>query len=252
MGIALEILDLHYRYPDGTKALRGFRAAIGENECVGLVGPNGAGKTTLLLALAGFLHPNAGEFRLLGESIPFTQTTLLRRAIGFSFSNPDDQLFMPTVLDDVCFGPLCQGQAQELATAQAREILTALGIGELQQHFPGHLSSGQKRLAALAGVLVMNPQILAFDEPTAFLDPYSRRQVARIIGKIPHTKLLVTHDLELVLDLCSKVIVIFDGQNVCEGMPSTVLGNDELMESYHLETPYSLRRSACCSAARKN
>jgi cobalt/nickel transport system ATP-binding protein len=252
MGIALEMLGLHYRYPEGTEALRGFSASIGENECVGLVGPNGAGKTTLLLALAGFLHPYAGELKLLGESVPFTETARLRTAIGFTFSNPDDQLFMPTVLDDVCFGPLCQGQTPELARAQAEEILTALGISELRHHFPGHLSSGQKRLAALAGVLVTKPQILAFDEPTAFLDPYSRRQVVRIIGKIPHTKLLVTHDLELVLDLCTKVIVLFDGQNVCEGTPSAVLGDDELMERYHLETPYSLRRSGCCSATRKN
>ncbi len=237
----LEIRDLSYRYPDGAEALRGFCASLAENECIGLVGPNGAGKTTLLLVLAGCLRPSCGELKLLGETVPFDQVSRFRTAIGFTFHNPDDQLFMPTVFDDVCFGPLCQGQTPSLAAEKAKNILAALGIADLAKSFPGHLSSGQKRLAALAGVLVTEPKLLVLDEPTAFLDPYSRRQVMDIIKEIPKAKLLVTHDLELVLELCCKVIVMDRGQNVAAGRPDEVLLDADLMKRCHLEVPFSLR-----------
>ena len=241
MKFALEMQDLHCRYPDGTEALQGFSASIGAGECVGLVGPNGAGKTTLLLTLAGFLLPDPGEIRLFGEKAAVDRADLLRSAIGFTFHNPDDQLFMPTVIEDICFGLLRQGVEGELAAERAKAMMDQMGILDLQHSFPGHLSAGQKHLAALAGILVMEPKIIALDEPTAFLDPYSRRQVIEITRRTAQTKLLVTHDLELVLELCSRVIIIFAGKNVSEGDPRVVLADREQMALYHLEVPCSLR-----------
>ena len=244
MIAALEMQDLRFRYPDGTEALRGFSATVADGACVGIVGPNGAGKTTLALLLAGFLEPAAGEVRLFGRAITRDEIAQARTEIGFTFHDPDDQLFMPTVLEDVCFGPLCAGVSPDDAVHQARAMLAALEIENLAGRFPGHLSTGQKRLATLAGVLVMNPRVLVLDEPTAFLDPHARRQVLSHLQRLPQSKVLITHDLELVLELCSEVVVISGGRNVTAGPPRRVLADAALMEAHRLEVPHSLKPPA--------
>ncbi|HBA82784.1 MAG TPA: cobalt ABC transporter ATP-binding protein [Verrucomicrobia bacterium] len=240
MNAALEMEKLEFTYHDGTQALNGFSATIEEGECVGLVGPNGAGKTTLVLSLAGFLEPAAGQICVHGETLNARTLPHIRQQIGFTFHDPDDQLFMPTVLEDVCFGPLNAGRSD--VEAQARCLLETLEISGLADRFPGHLSAGQKRLATLAGVLIMNPSVLVLDEPTAFLDPHARRQVIEHLRKLSPSRLIVTHDMELVLELCAKVIVISQGRNVAEGKPPGVLADAALMAAHRLEVPYSLRR----------
>jgi cobalt/nickel transport system ATP-binding protein len=241
MNTALDIRDLQFSYPDGTEALRGFSAAVEEGACVGVVGPNGAGKTTLALLLAGFLEPAAGEIRLLGRIVTRRDIAQARAEIGFTFHDPDDQLFMPTVLEDVCFGPLCAGVPADEAVRRARHMLATLEIDDLSARFPGHLSSGQKRLATLAGVLVMNPRVLVLDEPTAFLDPHARRQVLAHLRALPQAKLVITHDLELVAELAGQVVVLSGGRDVASGPPASVLANTALMQAHRLEVPVSLR-----------
>jgi cobalt/nickel transport system ATP-binding protein len=243
MTAALEIRDLHFRYPDGTAALRGVETRLEAGSCVGLVGPNGAGKTTLQMVLAGFLRPQRGAIHVEGKALTPETLTDIRRSVGFAFYNPDDQLFMPTVLEDVMFGPQCAGWPAADAEARARTLLADFEISELANRFPGHLSSGQKRRVALAAVLALDPHMLVLDEPTAFLDPHSRRQLIRLIGQMRHTRLIIAHDLELVLDLCSTVLVMSEGAVVAEGAPARIFSDRSLMERFKLEVPPSLRES---------
>jgi cobalt/nickel transport system ATP-binding protein len=236
----LEVRDVAYRYPDGTEALRGVRLRAEAGACVGLVGPNAAGKTTLVSVLAGFLEPAAGWVRLGELTLARETLAAVRARAGFIFANPDDQLFMPTVLEDACFGPLAAGAAADEARRRALALLGELGIAEMAAKFPGHLSAGQKRLATLAGVLVMEPDLLVLDEPTAFLDPHARRQLIERLGALRQTRLLVTHDLELVVELCSFVYVLDRGAVVAEGAPATILGDESLMRAHRLERPHAL------------
>ena len=241
VSTALEIRNVNYRYRDGTEALRNFSASLASGECAALVGPNGAGKTTLALLLAGFLETADGEIFICGEKIARDSMALLRSKTGFLFHDPDDQLFMPTLLDDVCFGLRNGGATSGDAERIAREMLCEFGLEHAAAKFPGHLSAGQKRLATLAGVLVMKPGLLVLDEPTATLDPHARRLVMDRLRALPMTRLIITHDLELVLELCPRVIVISGGTNVADGDPRTILADAALMAPHHLEVPASLR-----------
>jgi cobalt/nickel transport system ATP-binding protein len=236
----LEVADLAYRYPDGTEALRGVTLSVEAGTCAAVVGPNGAGKTTLVSALAGFLEPARGRVRLGDVTLSSATVAALRARTGFLFSNPDDQLFMPTVLEDACFGPLAAGVAPAEARARALAVLEELGLAAAAQKFPGHLSAGQKRLATLAGVLVTDPDLLVLDEPSAFLDPHARRQLLTRLRALPQTRLVITHDLELVVELCSRVHVLDEGRVVAAGDPAEVLGDEALMRAHRLERPHIL------------
>ncbi len=240
MSAALEVRDVAYRYPDGTEALRRVTLRAAPGAAVALVGPNGAGKTTLVSLLAGFLAPTAGEVRVAGVRLEEGTAAGIRARTGFLFANPDDQLFMPTVLEDACFGPLAAGVPAGEARRRALAQLGALGIDGLAPRFPGHLSAGQKRLATLAGALVMEPELLVLDEPTAFLDPHARRHLIRTLGALRPTRLLVTHDLELVVELCAEVYVLDGGEVVARGAPDAVLGDEALMRAHRLERPHVL------------
>ncbi len=242
MRAMLEMESMAFRYPDGTPALRGVSAAIAEGETVGLVGPNGSGKTTLAMVLAGWLTPTAGTLRWRGRPVGPRDWAGMRAEIGFGFTNPDDQLIMPTVLDDVCFGPLAAGAPPDRVRAEAEHWLRALGIADTASRFPGHLSAGQKRLATLAGILIMQPRLLVLDEPTAFLDPRARREVIAQLRALPQAKLLITHDLELVLALCARVLVLDGGCLAADGPARTLLADAVLMETHGLECPSSLAR----------
>jgi cobalt/nickel transport system ATP-binding protein len=240
---ALRISALTHRYADGRVALSGVSFTLEAGECVALVGPNGAGKTTLFLRVCGVLAGKPGEVSVCGlDPAEPSQRKKLPEAVGIVFQNPDDQLFSPTVLEDVCFGPLNQGMSVAEAKARAAEALASVGLPpEAGERVPFQLSGGDKRRAALAGVLAMHPGLLLLDEPSAFLDPRGRRDLIELIGKLAGTKLIATHDLELVLDVCPRVLILDAGQLVADGPAAELLANPELVEKHGLEIPYRLR-----------
>jgi cobalt/nickel transport system ATP-binding protein len=241
---ALTTHHLSHRYADGRVALDDVSFTIHAGECVALVGPNGAGKTTLFLRLCGVLTGKPGEASVCGlDPADPAHRKKLPENIGVVFQNPDDQLFSPTVLDDVAFGPLNQGMTAQDAKARALEALAAVGLPpDTGDRVPFQLSGGDKRRAALAGVLAMRPGVLLLDEPSAFLDPRGRRDLIELIRKLPGTKLIATHDLDLVLDVCPRVIVLDAGKLVADGPARELLANPEIIEKHGLEIPYRLRR----------
>ena len=233
---------LYHRYANGRVALADVSFAVEHGECVAIVGPNGAGKTTLFLRLCGVLAGKPGEANVCGlDPADAAQRKKLPETIGIVFQNPDDQLFSPTVLDDVAFGPLNLGMSVEEAKGRALEALVAVGSPpEAGERVPFQLSGGDKRRAALAGVLAMRPTVLLLDEPSAFLDPRGRRDLIELIRKLPGTKLIATHDLDLVLDLCPRVLILDAGQIAADGPAAQLLADRELMEKHGLEVPHRL------------
>ena len=244
LSAAIEVRGLAYRYHDGTEALRGVSLAVEEGECVGLLGPNGSGKSTLLLHLNGVLPerplPN-GAVRVLGRPVSAECLEAVRREVGLVFQDPDDQLFCPTVLEDVSFGPRQLGLGEGEVGARVRKALEQVGLAGYERRSTHHLSQGEKRRACLAGVLACDPAVLVLDEPTSDLDPRGRRELKALLRGIPATKLIATHDLELVVELCSRVIVLDRGQVVAEGPTVEVLDDEERMLAHGLERPHILR-----------
>jgi len=235
----VEARDLSYAYPDGTPALRGVSCRILHGESVGIVGANGAGKSTLLLHFNGLLMPSAGEVRI-GE-LPVTAATRahIHRTVGFVFQDADDQLFMPTVRDDVAFGPLNMGLSPDEVSERVQAALETVGAAHLAARAPYRLSGGEKRAVAIAGVLAMSPSILVLDEPSAGLDPAARRRLIGLLRSFTHTKLIATHDLDLVLDVCGRVLVMHEGAVQADGAPEEIFRNAELLQRCHLEPPLS-------------
>lgn len=244
MKAAIEVRNLHFRYGQDAQALRGISFSVTEGECVGLIGPNGAGKSTLLQHLNGLL-PEAwqGERSVfVGPSAVGPETLhRIRRSVGFLFQDPNDQLFCPTVFEDVAFGPQQLGLNQAEIKERVAQSLAKVGLAGFEQRAPHHLSVGEKRRVCLAGVLACEPSILVLDEPTSSLDPRGRRELKDLLRRIPITKLIATHDLELVVELCSRVIVLDQGLIVAEGSTVEILSNEELMVRHSLERPHILR-----------
>jgi cobalt/nickel transport system ATP-binding protein len=234
---ALSTRHLSHRYADGRVALDGVSFALEAGECVAIVGPNGAGKTTLFLRLCGVLPGRPGEASVCGlDPADAAQRKKLPEQIGIVFQNPDDQLFSPTVLEDVCFGPLNLGMGVDEAKARAAEALAAVGLPpSAGDRVPFQLSGGDKRRAALAGVLAMRPAVLLLDEPSAFLDPRGRRDLIDLVRTLPGTKLVATHDLDLVLDLCPRVLILDAGRLAADGPAAKLLADRDLMERHGLE-----------------
>ncbi len=236
---ALVIDNLSYTYPDGTAALAGASLTLAEGERVGLVGPNGAGKSTLLLHAVGLL-PSRGQVTVAGLD-PDRKPRDVRRQVGLLFQDPDDQLFMPTVAEDVAFGPLNLGLSREETLARVAESLAAVGLAGVEHKLPQHLSLGQRRRAALATVLAMGCRTLVLDEPTANLDPRGRRELLTLLARLDSTLLVATHDLDAVLDLCERTVLLSGGRIVADGPSAALLANAALMDEHGLEVPWRLR-----------
>lgn len=242
----VELKDVTYTYPDQTEALRGLSVRITHGESVAIVGANGSGKTTLLSHLIGVLFPTSGTINIGGY--PVTKKTLphVRRAVGMVFQNSDDQLFMPTVYDDVAFGPLNLGLPPEEVDARVTACLTTVGALHLKNRTPYRLSGGQKRSVAIAAVLAMDPCILVMDEPTAGLDPLARRQLINLLKTFEHTKIIATHDLDLVLDLCARTVVLSAGTVIADGPTLDIFSDEELLNKAHLEKPFRMQGCPIC------
>jgi cobalt/nickel transport system ATP-binding protein len=245
-----EAKDLFYSYPDGHQAVNGLSFRIHHGESVGIIGANGAGKSTLLMLLTGILTPARGEV-VIGE-VGLTKHTLnmIRQRLGMVFQNPDDQLFMTTVHDDVAFGPRNLKIDEPQVEQRVVSALEQVGILHLKDRAPFHLSAGEKRAAAIATVLSMSPDILILDEPTSSLDPKSRRRLMNILRGFEHTKIITSHDLDMVLEICQRVIVMKDGQAIADGPAKDILTNQGLMEEAGLEIPLSLQGCPVCGRSK--
>jgi cobalt/nickel transport system ATP-binding protein len=231
----IDVRDLRFAYPDGRLALDGLSLRAQPGESVGLVGPNGAGKTTLFLCLCGVLRAKPGSISVAGlDPADSARRKQLPAHVGVVFQNSDDQLFSSTVAEDVAFGPLNLGLPADDVHRRVKESLDQVGMTGQDERVPFHLSGGEKRRAAVAGVLAMRPEILLLDEPSMFLDPRGRRELIRLINALPRTKLIASHDLALVRDTCSRVVVLDAGRVVAEGGPE-VLRDAKLMDEHGLE-----------------
>ena len=244
MSNVIEITNLQYRYHDGTVALAGVNLRVAAGECVGLLGPNGSGKSTLLLHLNGILPEKpdgGGAVKIMGEIVGKQNLEKVRRQVGLVFQDPDDQLFCPLAAEDVAFGPQQLGLSEAEIAGRVRSALAQVGLAGFGRRATHHLSHGEKRRLCLAGVLACDPEILALDEPTSDLDPRGRREFKALLRQIPAAKLMATHDLELVVEMCSRVVVLDRGAVVADGPTRELLNNEELMLAHGLERPHMLR-----------
>ncbi len=231
----IEIKNLTVVYPDGTKAVDDLSFTVADGESVALIGANGAGKTSLLLTLAGVMNPKSGEVFVDGVRICKQNINEIRRRVGMVFQNPDDQLFMPLIYDDVAFGPRNFGLSETEVAAKVDAALKALSIEHLKDRSPLKLSGGEKRAAAIATVLSMEPTALLFDEPTAFLDPKSRRNLINVLSRLNQSKLIATHDLTFAEEACTRAVILKKGKIFADGEPRALLRDENLMEDCGLE-----------------
>jgi cobalt/nickel transport system ATP-binding protein len=237
----VEFKNVFFRYPDGTEALKGINFRITHGESVGVVGANGAGKSTLLQHMNGYLMPTSGTVTIGDLTLTGKTRREIRKKVGIVFQNPDDQLFMPTVFDDVAFGPLNLGMDEASVRERVRKALGMVNSLDLRDKPPHHLSSGQKSAVAIASVMAMEPDILAMDEPAANLDPRSRRSLITLLKTFKHSKIIASHDLDLILDVCERCIVIGGGAVVADGPSSEILSNKAFLEENNLELPLSFQ-----------
>lgn len=232
----LQIHDLNFAYPDGFVALRGINLSICEGEKVALVGPNGAGKSTLVLHLNGILGEN-NQISIAGLSVDSKNLPTIRALVGLVFQNPDDQLFSPTVFDDVAFGPLHMGLPEDEVYQRVEEALAAVQMSDFGDRLSHHLSMGQKKRVAIATVLAMRPQIMILDEPSAGLDPRTRRSLINFLRDLPITMLVSSHDLRMVQDIFPRMIIMDEGKIVADGSTAELLEDEVLLEAHGLESP---------------
>jgi cobalt/nickel transport system ATP-binding protein len=236
MSCAIEARDLRFSYPNGVSGLCGVDLSVRHGERVAVIGPNGAGKTTLMLHLNGLLAGD-GELSVAGIDVRRGDARALRARVGLVFQDPDDQLFMPTVREDVAFGPLNLGATPPVATARVEAALREVRMEHVADRAPHQLSLGQRRRVAIATVLAMEPSLLVLDEPSASLDPRARRELLEMLGRLSQTLLVVTHDLPFAAELCDRAVVLSGGRVVADGPCLDILRDDALLAAHDLELP---------------
>ncbi len=238
----LSFQNVSFAYPDGRRALSDVSFELGASRSLGLVGANGAGKSTLLLLLPGVLLPTSGEIMIGGRALSRTAASDIRHDVGLVFQHADDQLFTQSVYDDVAFGPRNMGLSEPEVDRAVRRALERCGASALSDRAPYKLSGGEQRLAAIASVLSMEPGLLAFDEPSASLDPRARRNLIGLLASLEQPKLIASHDLDLIWDVCDRVIVLRDGRIAADGETHKLLSDESFLQSCSLELP---RRLLC-------
>lgn len=234
---AIALSHVSFSYPDKPNTLQGISCAIASGERVGVIGPNGAGKTTLFMTICGVLKPTDGQISLFGQPVVVGQ---FRPEIGLVFQNPDDQLLSASVWDDVAFGPQNMGLSEEEVQWRVAEALALTGTEALAHRPPHHLSGGEKRMVAIAGVLAMQPNVVIYDEPSANLDLRARRRLIQFLQRSPQAMLISSHDLEFILEVCDRVLLIDQGQLVADGNPAMIMSDADFMTAHGLEKPHSL------------
>ncbi len=235
--VAIALEQVAFSYPDTPDILATISLTVYEGERVGLIGHNGCGKTTLFMLICGLLKPTAGSIHLFGKPVQLNQ---FRPEVGFLFQDPKDQLFAPSVWDDIAFGPQNLGLADGEVAARVEAALELTGLQALAQRPPHHLSGGEKQMVAIAGLLAMCPQVLFYDEPTASLDLRTRRRLIQFLQRSPETVVIASHDLEFLLEVCDRVILIDEGRVIADGNSRAIMGDQALMETHGLEKPHSL------------
>lgn len=241
MSHSVEVCDLRFAYPDGREALTGVTFTVGEGERLAVLGPNGAGKTTLALHLNGLLRADGGSIRIGGLEVTEETLPQIRRMVGLVFQDANDQLFMPTVGEDVSFGPANLGLEGEQLEVRVEAALAAVDASHLARRVPHHLSGGEKRRVSLATVLAMDPGVLVFDEPASGLDPAGRRELIETLAGLEMTQIVVTHDLPLAFELCPRSLIIDSGRVVADADTSSMLADPMLLARHRLEMPFPLR-----------
>ena len=238
----IELKDVSYSFPGSSGAVvNDLSFRIEPGEAVGLIGANGAGKSTVLRLLLGLLSPGSGEILVDGIRVERKSLPEVRRRLGFVLQNSDNQMFMPTVMEDMLFGPLNYGVPRETAFRQAEDVLASLGLTGLKDRQNHTLSGGEKRMAAIATILCMQPEVILMDEPTSALDPYNRRLVINVIRSLRGTRLITSHDLDMILDTCSRVLLLSGGTIAADGPAEEILRDRALLEKHHLELPLRLQ-----------
>lgn len=242
----LEVRNLQFSYADSQPVIRNMSIKITEGESVGIIGANGAGKSTLLMLILGILFSQKGE--VLVEEVPVSKKTLttIRKKVGMVFQNPDEQLFMTTVYDDVAFGPRNYKLDEKEVESRVLGALERMGILNLKERAPFKLSGGEKRSVAIAAVLSMQPDVVIMDEPTASLDPKSRRRLIGFLNSFEHTKIITSHDLDMVLETCERTIILKDGEVIADGKTKELLTNSVLLDDVGLEVPLSIQNCPIC------
>ncbi len=247
---ALELRDVRFSYPDGTAALDSVSLSVDAGQRVALLGPNGAGKSTLILHTNGILRPASGSIAVNGVALADATVRAIRADVGLVFQDPDDQLFMTTVYDDIAFGPLNMGLSAEEVDSRVHHALHNVGLAEVASKPGQNLSFGQRKRAALATVLSMSPSVLVLDEPTTNLDPRAKRQMVELLGSLEATLLIATHDMDLAWELCDRAVVLDSGRVVADGPAQQLLTDESLLVTHGLELPLAVRlgnrdRSRC-------
>jgi len=243
----VRIENLSFYYPDGQQALSNISMVIHRGESVALIGPNGAGKSTLLLHLNGILHSN-GQVKVFSKSVDEQNLREVRRRVGLIFQNPDDQLFSATVFDDVAFGPINLGYSEAGVKQAVASALGEVDMAGYEQRSPHHLSTGEKKRIAIATVLSMSPEVMVIDEPTSNLDPGSKWLLIQLLRKLPITKIIATHDLELVKALCQRVVMLDDCRLVADGTTDQILADIPLLAAHGLTQPVGLKEASASPA----
>lgn len=247
---SFDIKDISFSYPDGKTAIDGLSMHISHGESIGIIGANGAGKSTLLMLMLGLFFPSSGEILIGDMEVNSKTVSFIRQHLGMVMQNPDDQLFMPTVYDDIAFGPRNMKLSEEKVEKRVNEALESVGINHLKDRPPYRLSGGEKRAAAIAAVIAMSPDFLIMDEPTSNLDPKARRRTMEIIKGFQHTRVIASHDLDMILELCPRTIVLRDGKIAADGNTVDILKNSTLLEDCSLEMPLSLQRCPVCGSSK--